>query len=300
MTQKIDAHHHLWRYNPREYGWIGEKLAVLRRDFLPSDMEPELHAAGIDGTVAVQARQNLQETEALLAYARQFPWIRGVVGWAPLTAPDFAASLEPFRADPKLKGVRHVVHDEPDDNYILREDFNRGVAALEGTGLAYDILIFEKHLPQTLQFVDRHPRQVFVLDHIAKPRIAERLMEPWRPLIGELACRANVYCKVSGMVTEAPWATWREEDLRPYWEVVLEAFSPRRLMVGSDWPVCLAAPGAGGAASSVYSRWFQTIERWTAPLSAAERERVLGGTAIEAYALEHSAAGAEPMAGSAN
>ena len=300
MTQKIDSHHHLWRYKPDEYGWIGEKLAALRRDFLPVDMEPELRAAGIDATVAVQARQSIEETEALLAFARQFSWIRGVVGWAPIIAPDFPANLGRLRGESKLKGVRHVVHDEPDDNYILREDFNRGVAALEGTGLVYDILIYEKHLPQTIQFVDRHPRQVFVLDHIAKPLIAERLMEPWRSLIGELARRPNVYCKVSGMVTEARWESWREEDLRPYWEVVLEAFGPRRLMAGSDWPVCLAAPGAGGNASTIYARWFQTIERWAAPLSADERGRILGDTAVEAYALAPAAAGSEANTGSAN
>jgi L-fuconolactonase len=288
MTERIDAHHHLWRYNAGEYGWINEKLARLRRDYLPPDFEPELRAAGIDGTVAVQARQCLAETDALLAFAQKFRWIHGVIGWAPLASPDFTGSLDGLKADSKLKGLRHVVHDEPDDNYILRADFNRGVAALASSGLVYDILIFEKHLPQTIQFVDRHPNQIFVLDHIAKPRIAERVMEPWRQLIVELAKRENVYCKVSGMVTEAQWQTWNEGDLQPYWEVVLRAFGPRRLMMGSDWPVCLVA--------SSYSRWVDILKHWTAQLSPEERHWILAGTAAEAYNLE-APDGGKPKAG---
>lgn len=284
MAETIDAHHHLWRYNAADYPWMDEKLAVLRRDFSPTDLEPEMRAAGIDGTVAVQARQSLKETEALLAQASQYPWIRGVVGWAPLTASDFAGSLDRLSSDPNLKGLRHIVQDEPDDNYILRADFNHGITALRGAGLVYDILIFERHLPQAIQFVDRHPSQTFVLDHIAKPRIAERLLEPWRQRMIELARRENVYCKVSGMVTEAQWESWKEEDLRPYWEVVLEAFGPHRLMAGSDWPVCLVA--------STYTRWFDVIERWAAPLAPGERDRILGGTATEVYGLRQARSGA--------
>lgn len=278
MTERIDAHHHLWRYNADEYSWMSDKMAGLRCDYLPSDFEPELRTAGIDGTVVIQARQCLAETVALLAFAHRFPWILGVVGWAPLASPGFAASLDGFKADSRLKGFRHVVHDEPDDNYILRADFNRGISALASAGLVYDILIFERHLPQTIQFVDWHPNQVFILDHIAKPRIAERIMEPWRYSIVDLAKRPNVYCKVSGMVTEAQWETWNEVDLQPYWDVVLTAFGPRRLMVGSDWPVCLVA--------SSYSRWFGILERWTAQLSPDERHWILAGTAAEAYKLE--------------
>ncbi|HEX3941653.1 MAG TPA: amidohydrolase family protein [Acidobacteriaceae bacterium] len=281
MNERIDAHHHFWRYNPTEYAWLEGRYAPLARDFVPADLEPELRAAGVDGTVLVQVRQSLAETEEMLADARRHSWIRGVLGWAPLTEPGFEAGLERLCSDRKLKGLRHIVQDEPDDNYLLRADFNRGISALKNTGLVYDVLIYERHLPQAIEFVDRHPEQVFVLDHVAKPRIADAVVEPWTKSIRELARRENIYCKVSGMVTEADWDTWTEEKLRIYWEVVLEAFGPRRLMAGSDWPVCLVAAS--------YARWFEIVRSWTAALSASEQDRVLGGTASEAYRLEKTA-----------
>ena len=178
----------------------------------------------------------------------------------------------------RLKAVRHVVHDEPDDFYILREDFNRGISSLKRFGLAYDILIFERHLPQTIEFVDRHPGQVFVVDHIAKPRIKDRQLEPWRKNLSELARRENVYCKLSGMVTEGDWSAWTESDLRPYVDVVLEAFGPRRIMFGSDWPVVLVA--------SSYQRWVDTMRSMIGALSAGEQGWIMGNTAAEAYQLD--------------
>jgi L-fucono-1,5-lactonase len=277
MVEKIDAHHHLWRYDAADYSWIDESKGVLKRDFLPADLERELRAAGMDGAVAVQARQTLSETTWLLELASQFPFIRGVVGWAPIASENFPAELEHLRAYPALKGLRHVIQDEPDENFILSASFNRGIARLKDTGLAYDILIFERHLPAAIQFVDLHPRQTFVLDHMAKPRIRDRAIAPWRPTITELAMRGNVYCKVSGMVTEADWRTWSQEDLSPYLEVVLEAFGPQRLMVGSDWPVCLLATS--------YTRWFEVLNGLLEKLTVAERERILGGTAKEVYGL---------------
>jgi L-fuconolactonase len=177
----------------------------------------------------------------------------------------------------KLVGVRHVVQDEADDQFILREDFNRGVSALREFDLRYDILIYERQLPQAIAFVDRHPEQVFVLDHVAKPRIGERAIEPWRGKIREMARRGNVYCKVSGMVTEADWGAWTGEELKVYFDVVLEAFGPGRLMFGSDWPVCLVASG--------YRRWVEVVEGWVSGLSTGEQARIFGGTAIEAYGL---------------
>ncbi len=276
MTDRIDAHHHLWHYSAEEYGWIDDSMAALRRDFLPRDLEREAQTAGIDGVVAVQARQTLEETEWLLGLAAESRLIRGVVGWAPIAGEDFEAELDKLRGHAKLKGLRHVLQAEPDD-FLLGADFNRGIAALLQTQLVYDILIYERHLPQTIAFVHRHPEQVFVLDHVAKPRIAEGLLEPWKRNIAELAKRGNVSCKVSGMVTEADWTAWTANTLRPYWDAVLEAFGPARLMAGSDWPVCLVASG--------YRQWFQVLEMWTAPLSGAERERIFGGTATEIYRL---------------
>lgn len=274
---RIDAHHHFWRYDPVDYGWIDDAMRVIRRDFLPADLECELRAAGVDGVVSVQARQSLAETRWLLELAARHDFIRGVVGWVDLRAPALGAQLDEFSAQPKLKGVRHVVQAEPDDEFILGEAFNRGVAALRGRGLVYDILIFARHLGPAAQFVDRHPDQVFVLDHIAKPAIRAGEIAAWRTRLRELARRPHVYCKLSGLVTEADYTRWTEEQLQPYFETVLEAFGPRRLMFGSDWPVCLVACD--------YARWARLVERWVAPLSADEQARVLGGTAVEAYQL---------------
>lgn len=277
MPEKIDAHHHLWRYQPAEYGWIDDRMTVLQRDFLPDDLEKELGPARIAGTVAVQARQTLEETTWLLELAAKSKFIRGVVGWAPMASESFPADLERLRSQPKLKGLRHVVQDEPDDNFILGEKFNRGISRLKGTGLVYDILIFEKHLPATVQFVDRHPHQKFVLDHVAKPKISGLVMDPWRSNLVELARRENVYCKLSGMVTEANWSSWSKADLWPYVEIVLQAFGPDRLMAGSDWPVCLLA--------SSYSNWFEMLNELLSKLSTTEKDQILGLVATKVYGL---------------
>lgn len=273
----VDSHHHFWRYDPVEYGWISDSMQTLRRNFLPADLRREIAAAGVDGVVSVQARQTLPETRALLAHARKNDFIRGVVGWVPLVDPDVRGTLEELAQDPHLRACRHVLQDEPDDEYMLRRDFNDGVRAVTEAGLVYDILIFERHLPQTLEFVDRHPNQVFVLDHIGKPRIRDGSFGAWRAAIRNLARRTNLYCKISGMVTEADWGRWSEAELAPYMDAVLDAFGPRRLMYGSDWPVCLVGVG--------YARWFELVAGFAARLSADERDRVLGGTAIEAYRL---------------
>ena len=274
---KIDAHQHFWKYNPAEFSWIDESMRSIRRDFLPEHLRSELAEAKVDGAISVQARQNLSETGWLLDLAARNAFIQGVVGWVDLVSPDVYAQLEHCAAHPKLKGVRHVIQDEPDDDFVLRKDFNRGIAELKPLALAYDLLIFERHLPQTIQFVDAHPGQVFVLDHIAKPSIRKNAFEPWNGNIRELARRQNVYCKLSGMVTEADLANWTEAQLRPYFETVLEAFTPRRLMFGSDWPVCLLA--------CQYARWRTTVADWVSRLSADEQERIFGGTASEAYRL---------------
>jgi L-fuconolactonase len=274
---KIDSHHHFWKYSAEEYPWIGDSMAALRRDFLPAHLKAEIAALGIDGVVSVQARQTVGETEWLLSLADGNDFIKGVVGWVPLAEPGVRDAVAKFAANPKLRAVRHVVQDEPDDRFILGADFNRGVSVLKDFGLVYDILIFERQLVPSIEFVDRHPQQVFVLDHIAKPRIGDNAIEPWRANIRELARRPNVFCKVSGMVTEADWKTWSEEQLRPYFDVVLEAFGPRRLMFGTDWPVCLAASG--------YARWVDVVRKFASGISAEEQEWLFGKTAVLAYGL---------------
>jgi len=276
-VDRIDAHHHLWKYSPEQYPWMSDTMGLLRRDFLVDDLSKVMMGAGIDGVVTVQARQLLEETEWLLGLAERNDFIRGVVGWVPLVEEGVRDHLETLSLHTKLKAVRHVLHDEPDDFYMLREDFNRGVAHLKDFNLRYDILIFERHLSQTMAFVDCHPQQVFIVDHIAKPRIRDGMLSPWRENIIELARRDNVYCKLSGMVTEASWTDWTEEDLRPYFEIAIEAFGPGRLMFGSDWPVVLVA--------SSYQRWLETAQHAISGLSVDEQAQVSSGTAKEAYQL---------------
>ncbi len=274
---RIDSHHHLWRYDPREYWWIDDNMKRIRRDFLPEHIATEIRAAGIDGVVTVQAHQSVAETEWLLDLAGAHPFMKGVVGWAPLTDPQVGDVLGRLSADPKLKAVRHVIQSEPDPDYILREDFNRGIRMLPQFGLVYDILIFERHLPQAIRFVDQHPQQVFVLDHIAKPRLGAGVLSPWAENLRALGRRPNVYCKLSGMVTEADYQHWTVTDLQPYFDVALEVFGPKRLMFGSDWPVCLVAVE--------YQRWFEIVSEQIARFSPDEQDRILGGTAMEAYRL---------------
>jgi len=276
----IDAHHHLWRYTKAEYGWIDESMEVLRRDFLAEDLKEAMRSAGVDGTVVVQARQTMEETRWLLDLAEANPEIRGVTGWAPIAGADFPAVMEEFEGRTKLKGLRHVIQAEKDENYILREDFNAGIRALDGSGLVYEILIYERHLPQTIEFVDRHPKQLFVLDHVAKPLIAAGLVEPWATRMRELAERENVWCKLSGMVTEADWTSWSPEKLKPYMDAAVEAFGPGRLLAGSDWPVCLVACS--------YERWWQVLREYFAGFSEQERASIFGGNATEVYGLQES------------
>src|SRR5712692_4987349 len=255
---KIDAHHHLWKYSAPQYPWISENMGVLRRDFLIQDLMDVLEESNIEGVVTVQARQTLAETRWLLDLARRHNFIRGVVGWVALTDPKVDRDLEPFSTHGKLKSVRHVLHDEPDDFYILREDFNRGIKLLKDFDLRYDLLIF-------------------VLDHIAKPKIKEGVISPWRENITELARRENVFCKLSGLVTEAGWQSWTEADLDPYLQIVLKAFGPDRVIFGSDWPVILLG--------SSYKRWVDIVQRAISHLSEYEQERIWGKTATEVYRL---------------
>jgi len=272
---RIDSHHHLWKYNSTEYDWIDETMAAIRRDFQPPDLKRELDAVGIDGAVAVQSRQTLEETHWLLDLAEKHDFLKGVVGWVPLTDSNVRKTLDGLADRRKLKGVRHIVQAEPDEKFILRDDFNAGVRLLADYGLVYDILIYESHLPQAIEFVDRHPNQMFVLDHLAKPRVKANQVEPWRTNVRRLAQRQHVYCKISGLVTEADWKLWTEAQLSVYLETVLDAFGPSRVMFGSDWPVCLVA--------SSHEKWYEVVSRFCEKLSPHEQARIFGGTAIEAY-----------------
>jgi L-fuconolactonase len=275
--ERIDSHQHYWFYDPKEYPWIYDTMGILKRNYLPEDFEPELRAAGVTGVVPVQAHQSWRETWQLLQFANDSRLIKGVVGWLPLTDADFERKLPVLGEHPKLKGARHNLQDEPDPNYMLRDDFNRGLSELKHFGLSYDILIFERHLQQTAVLVDRHPDQVFILDHIAKPRIVDHELSPWRENLCALAQRPNLYCKLSGMITEADWSSWTEDQLRPYFDVVLEAFGPERLMFGSDWPMCLVA--------GTYAGWIGVVTNFLSSLSLSEQERIWAGTAREAYKL---------------
>ena len=274
----IDAHHHLWRYNPRDFGWMDETMAILRRDYLPTDLVPEMARASVSGTVVVQARQMLEETRWLLQLSDQYPFIRGVVGWVDLRSAELDDQLAEFASHRKLKGVRHVIHDEPDVRFMLDPSFNRGISKLSGFDLTYDLLLFPQHLPHAITLVSEFPEQKFVLDHMSKPRIREGIMEPWEKDIRELAQRPNVYCKISGMVTEADRVNWKQEDFIPYLEVVLDAFGTGRVMLGSDWPVCRLA--------GEYARVMEIPRRYMETLNESEKKSIYRLNAANLYQLE--------------
>ncbi|HTB98375.1 MAG TPA: amidohydrolase family protein [Terracidiphilus sp.] len=274
---KLDAHQHFWKYSAAEYEWIDDSMATLQRDFLPADLQPLLATNGFDGSIVVQARQSLEETRWLLDLAAENDFIHGVVGWVDLCSPEIGKQLEHFAQNKKLVGVRHVVQGEPDDEFMLRPAFRRGIGLLHQFGLAYDLLIYPKHLPVAAKLVSEFPQQRFVLDHIAKPRIADGVLEPWARDIRELAKAPHVACKLSGMVTEAHWQKWKPVDFKPYLETVLETFGPDRLMIGSDWPVCTVSADYGMAMS--------LVKDFIGGLSASERDGVLGENCARAYEL---------------
>jgi L-fuconolactonase len=275
---RIDSHQHFWHYSPVEHTWMSDEMATLKRDFLPKDLEPLLASTGFHGSIAVQARQSLEETQWLLELADQYEFIRAVVGWVDLRAEELPQQLTTFTRHPKLVGVRHVIHDEPDDEFMLRPEFRRGISRLREFDLTYDLLLFPKHLPAAVRLVDEFPDQPFVLDHIAKPKIGERLISPWRDDIEELAALPNVSCKLSGMVTEANWTQWRPDDFHPYLDVVFEAFGADRLMIGSDWPVCTL--------SGDYSSTMQIVIDYLRRLPAEAQEGVLGGNCARFYGID--------------
>jgi len=273
----IDAHQHYWIYDAEEYGWIDDSMGALRRNFLPADLKPELQRCDFHGSVLVQVRQTLEETRWMLDLAEQSPTILGIVGWVDLRSPDVASQLSEFSKNPKLVGIRHIVQSELDDRFLLRPDFLRGVSLLEQFNLAYDILIYTRHLPVAAEFVERFPRQRFVLDHLAKPPIKSGEIEVWAKGIQHLATFPNIYCKLSGLVTEADWQCWTPEQITPYLDLAFESFGPDRLMIGSDWPVCLVAGS--------YARVMNVVKNYLGPQPTTVQEAVLGGNAQRFWKL---------------
>jgi L-fuconolactonase len=274
---RLDAHQHFWHYDPAEHVWMTDEMEALKQDYLPQDLHPLLKATGFDGTIAVQARQNLQETEWLLELLDQYAFIKGVVGWVDLRSPEISGQLEQYARHPKFKGVRHVVHDEPDDQFMLLPEFQRGIAALKPFKLTYDLLLFYRHLPVAIKLVEKFPEQPFVVDHIAKPVIKDNMISPWKEDIEKLANYEHVFCKLSGMVTESHWRQWRPEDFTPYLDIVLEAFGPNRVMIGSDWPVCTLC----GDYRSVMHIVIDYIQQFP----AETREKILGGNCAQFYKI---------------
>lgn len=276
---KIDCHQHFWNYNATDYGWIGDRMSILKRDWLADDLKPALLEAGFAGSVAVQARQTPEETRWLLSLAENHHIIKGVVGWVDLCSEsDLRKQLDEFSRSEKFVGVRHVVHDEPEDNFMLRDDFLKGISVLKEYDLTYDLLLFPKHLPVAQLVVSMFPEQKFVVDHIAKPLIKDGITDPWKDDIVMLSENKNVWCKLSGMVTEADWINHTPEDFRPYLDVVFKAFGPDRLMTGSDWPVCLV--------SREYREVINIVEAYVSGMQDEVQQKILGLNSIDFYGLE--------------
>ena len=276
----VDAHHHFWDPATADYPWMTDDLAAIRRGFGPADLAPRLAATGVERTVLVQTRSSVSETREFLATANATSFVAGVVGWVDLTAGDVADAIAELRAGPGgewLVGIRHQVHDEPDADWLLRPEVQRGIAAVGRAGLAYDLLVRSRELPAALQTVRALPDVRFVIDHLAKPQIGEGLLQPWADLITPFGELPNAWCKVSGMVTEADWNDWRPGDFTPFVELAMSVFGPGRLLFGSDWPVCLLAAS--------YERVFELAGETLGALSDAERNAAFGGNAAEVYRL---------------
>lgn len=273
----IDGHQHFWRYNPERHGWITDDMAAIRHDFLPKELEQIYRHNDIDGCVAVQVDQTLFENEYLSGFARMHPFIKGVVGWVDLSAADVKDHLDRYASENIVKGFRHIVQGESDPNFLLGQDFCRGIGYLQSYNYTYDILVYHHQLPQVEPFVVRFPNQGFIIDHIAKPAIAKHEIKQWATHMKAIASHENVYCKLSGMVTEADVNNWTYDDVAPYIDVVLESFGPSRLVYGSDWPVCLVAAS--------YEEQFGVVQKAIEKLSPAEKKKILGENAISFYHL---------------
>ena len=275
---RIDSHQHFWKYDPIDYDWINDEMAVIRKDFFPGDLEPLLKQNGFDGCVAVQAHQSEQETEQLLNYANQYKFVKGVVGWVDLQADNIEARLAHYQQFEKLKGLRHVLQGEPQRDLMLQPRFKKGISLLSKFGFTYDILIFPDQLRFAKELVKEFSQQAFVIDHIAKPYIKDKKTEEWEADMQAIAQHDNVYCKISGMVTEADWQTWKIDDFKPYLDIVVNSFGTSRILFGSDWPVCLVAGS--------YEKVLEIVKNYFNPFSAQEQDLVFGENAVKFYNLK--------------
>jgi L-fuconolactonase len=279
MALTIDSHQHFWRLDAFDTSWMGAgpRWDRIRRDFLPQDLEPLLRASGVDRTVFVQTQHVMADNDWALELAERFPFIAGVVGWIDPTSADFERHLVRYRRNPRFVGVRHLVHNEPDPDWVLRPDVQRSLGVLARHGVPFDLLFFVEHLGHAATLADRFPELRLVVDHLAKPHVADRRIDDWLPGLRDAAARPNVFCKLSGLVTEADWERWQPADLHPYFAHALDCFGPDRCMFGSDWPVCELAGS--------YARVREALDGALAGLDRSEREQVLGGTAARFYRL---------------
>lgn len=273
----IDAHQHFWKYEPIKHEWIDESMAVIRQDFLPSDLKKTYDTNGIDGCVAVQADQTLAETDFLLKLSEEHDFIKGVIGWVDLRAENIDSVLEKYGSNKKIKGFRHIVQGEADHNFLIRPDFLKGISHLEKYGYVYDILIFPHQLGAALEFVKQFPNQKFIIDHMAKPYIKDGFYDGWAILMAEIAKYENVFCKLSGMITEADYNSWTPSQIFPYMDLVLQTFGPKRILFGSDWPVCLVAGS--------YTDVKKVVTDFIAELSSSEQSAIMGENAMQFYNL---------------
>ncbi|MGW9685726.1 amidohydrolase family protein [Flagellimonas sp. 2504JD1-5] len=273
----IDSHQHFWKYDPIRDDWIDDSMAVIRRDFLPADLKPIFEANGVDGCVAVQADQSDEETQFLLNLAKTHNFIKGVVGWVDFLDAKVEERLEYFASHNLIKGFRHIVQAEPDPNFMLREDFLSGIGCLSSFGFTYDILVYPHQLPAAIEMVRKFPNQKFVVDHIAKPEISKGMDKKWEQQIKTLGEAPNVFCKLSGMVTETESFKWKETEFYPFMEAVLDAFGTDRILFGSDWPVCLVA--------GTYENVVSIVANFVQQLSPSEQQNIMGLNAVRFYNL---------------
>jgi L-fuconolactonase len=277
LMWQIDAHQHFWQYDPARHGWITDEMAAIRHDFLPQQLRSLLLENNIDGVIAVQADQTMEETNFLLRLAEENNFIKGVVGWVDLQAKDIENQLALLQPNKKLKGFRHILQSEPDDDFMLGSAFLKGIKALGKFDFTYDILVYPKHLSYVEKLVRKFGDQPFVIDHLAKPDIKKGGIDQWERNISRIATYPNVYCKLSGMITEADWKHWKKEEIYPYIDAVIEAFDTNRIMFGSDWPVCLVA--------GPYAEVVDLVRDYIDFFSNDEKNEMLGGNATKFYNL---------------
>ena len=273
----IDAHQHFWKFDPQKHSWINDEMAVIRKDFFPTDLQEVYAANNIDACVAVQADETEAETDFLIGLAEEFDFIKAVVGWVDLKSDDIRERLSHYQSFPVLKGFRHILQAQ-DPSFMLQPGFLNGISQLDAFGYTYDILVFPQHLPSVIEMVSKFPNQKFVIDHIAKPFIKDKLPGDWKVNMEKLSSFQNVFCKLSGMVTEADYHHWKETDFVPYIDTVVHAFGTKRIMFGSDWPVCLVAAS--------YERMMSILKNYFADYSSAEKEDIFGMNAARFYNIE--------------